>query len=139
MDPSSIIDVIVPYLERSGMGTLVTVCLSVILIATTIWIIAWVLDHRSIKNLIKDLSCLIDFSKKRFRKVNASPYDSLVTNSKIFNIIEVVYLYVVFGTMALYGTGTIVIGITGKANVWWGNAAVMSGVIFQEPNGTDYE
>lgn len=116
MDLIKIFEITVQYLEKSGMDTLIVVCLSLVLVATTIWVIAWIADHKSIKNLLKSISDIANFSKKRFEKANNSPFDNAVKNSKIFLAIEFMYLYFMALILLIYGLGTLYIGASVEAN-----------------------
>lgn len=125
MDVTSLIKLVIPYLERSGMSTLVAVCASAILIASTIFVVAWIIDQRSTKNLFRSLLYIVDFSVKRLRHLNKSPYDDGIINSKAFRLIEFSYMYFMFFIFFVFGVGTITIGLFGKSNVWWGNIIVI--------------
>jgi|SRR5699024_314896 len=125
MDVPSLINLVIPYLERSGMSTLVVVCASAILIASTVFVVAWIIDQKSTKNLFRGVIYIVDFSVKRLHHLNKSPYDSEIINSKIFQVIEFSYLYFTLFIFFLFGVGTIIIGLFGEANVWWGNIIVI--------------
>ncbi|MHC3994610.1 hypothetical protein ACXWTF_07245 [Thiomicrolovo sp. ZZH C-3] len=121
----ALLDTILPYLERHGMGTLVTICLSILLIATTIWGIAFIVDQKSIRNLSRKFKELIKLSRSCFEDANTSPYDDVVANSNTYKIIEFIYLYLISATMFFYGLLILITGVIVEPQVWWGKVVVI--------------
>lgn len=124
-DMLELLRVILPYLERYKMDFFLVVCLMLLLIATTFYVIAWIIDQSASRNFFRSLRDIINFSKKRFEKANTSPYDTSVANSKLFLIIEFMYYYLIFVILFIYSLGVLTIGLIGKSQVWWGNIAAM--------------
>ena len=125
MDPLKVIEIVSPYLEQSGFGKVVVICFILLLIATTIWVVAWMIDQQATKNLGRNLCYLVSFGAERFRKANKSPYDSAIQKSRLAQIIEFVYLYFVALVLVVLSAFIIGIALTVKSNVVFATVGIL--------------